>query len=363
MNVRIAGGTDAAELRAQLTDPRHLCAALGLLDGYKPGRQAGGGLMIRCPAHGDKTPSCSVRRGRDGTVAVSCFGCGFTGDALTLIAAAHGLDPRADFPAVLGEAARLAGVALETTPRASTSRPAPSAAPEYPAASEVAALWAAAEPIEAEPDLYPEADTTAARYLAGRAIDPGAVDLYQLARVLPADVHAPPWALCRGIPWPRSHRLILPVVDHMGVVRSLRAWKIDGADSDAPKRTAPAGKALAGLLLACPVARRMLATGQTPSWATEAAPLDVIITEGEPDFLTWAARVSDTNEAPPAVLGVVAGSWCEAIAARIPNGSRVIIRTHQDGSGDRYAAEIKTSLAGRAVTVLDLKRGPRGQAA
>ena len=41
MNARITGGTDAAELGAQLTDPRHLCAALGLLDGYKPGRQAG----------------------------------------------------------------------------------------------------------------------------------------------------------------------------------------------------------------------------------------------------------------------------------------------------------------------------------
>ena len=238
MTAHIAGGTDAAELRAQLTDPRHLCAALGLLDGYKPGRQAGGGLLIRCPAHGDKNPSCSVRRGRDGTVAVSCFGCGFTGDALTLIAAAHGLDPRADFPAILGEAARIAGVTLETAPRASTSRPAPSAAPEYPAASEVAALWAAAGPVEA--------DHQAAAYLAGRALDPGTVDLYDLARVLPADAAAPSWARCNGKTWPASHRLILPVVDYLGAVRSLRAWRIDSTSDDgAPKRTAPYGKALA----------------------------------------------------------------------------------------------------------------------
>lgn len=264
----MSSGADAAEVRAQLTDSRELCAKLGLLEGYKPGRQAGGGLLIRCPAHNERTPSCSVRRGRDGTIAVQCFGCGFAGDALSLIAIARGLDLRGDFRAVLGEAARLAGVALDLD-RPAAERPAPTPAPalDYPDAAEVAALWATAEPIEADPDLYPEADTAAARYLAGRAIDPGAVDLYQLARVLPADAPAPPWARCRGIPWPRSHRLILPVVDHLGAVRSLRAWKIDGADSDAPKRTAPAGKALAGLLLACPTARRMLATGQAPAWA------------------------------------------------------------------------------------------------
>lgn len=352
----MSSGADAAEVRAQLTDPRELCAKLGLLEGYKPGRQAGGGLLIRCPAHNEHTPSCSVRRGRDGTIAVQCFGCGFTGDALSLVAIARGLDLRADFPAVLGEAARLAGVALDTG-RPAEPHLAPTPAFNYPDTAEVAALWASAGPIST--------DDQAAAYLAGRAIDPGAVDLYQLARVLPAAASAPPWARCRGIPWPRSHRLILPVVDHLGAVRSLRAWRLSpqGPEDDTPKRVAPAGKALAGLLLACPTARRMLATGQAPSWATEAAPLDVLITEGEPDFLTWAARVSDANEAPPAVLGVVAGAWCEAIADRIPDGSRVIIRTHQDPSGDRYAVEIRGSLTGRALTILDLKRGHRGQAA
>lgn len=354
----MSSGADAADVRARLIDPRELCAKLGLLEGYKPGRQAGGGLLIRCPAHSERTPSCSVRRGRDGTIAVQCFGCDFAGDALSLIAIVRGLDLRGDFRAVLGEASRLAGVVLDLD-RPATPRPAPAYAPafDYPDAAEVAALWASAGPTST--------DGEAAAYLVGRAIDPGAVDLYQLARVLPADVHAPPWARCRGIPWPRSHRLILPVVDHLGAVRSLRAWRLSpqGPEDDTPKRVAPAGKALAGLLLACPAARRMLAIGQAPSWAVEGAGLDVLITEGEPDFLTWSSRVSDANEAPPAVLGVVAGSWCEAFADRIPDGSRVIIRTHQDASGDRYAEEIRGSLTGRSVTVLDIKRGHRGQAA
>jgi len=346
----VTSGADAAELRKRLNDPRQLCTALGLLDGYKPGRQAGGGLLIRCPAHGERHPSCSVRRGRDGTIQVRCFSCDFGGDALSLVAVARGLDPRADFLAVLSEATRLVGC---TSGLPSRSSYAPLPPPEFPAADEVADLWETAVAIETDPE--------ATAYLCERAIDPGAIDLYQLARVLPPGTSAPSWARCRGKPWPVSHRLVLPVVDHNGVVRSLRAWRIDGAVDGTPKRVAPASKALAGLVLACPVARQMLATGQAPSWASAAAPLDVVIAEGEPDFLTWATRVNDSCEAPPAILGVVAGAWGDALADRIPDGSRVVIRTHQDTSGNRYAAEIKASFAGRSVVLFDLKRGNHGE--
>jgi hypothetical protein len=244
-------------------------------------------------------------------------------------------------------------VALDTD-RPASPRPAlaPLPAPSYPEASEVAELWASARPVET--------DAAAAAYLTGRAIDPGMVDLYQLARALPVDAPAPSWARCRGVSWSRSHRLILPVFDHSGAMRSLRAWRVDGENSDAPKRTAPAGKALAGLALACPVARRMLATGQAPSWASAGA-LEIIITEGEPDFLTWATQTSDADEAPPAVLGVVSGAWGEALAARIPDGARVLIRTHGDEAGARFSAAIVASLAGRNVALFD--RGDRGKAA
>jgi hypothetical protein len=344
---------DVAAVREQLTDARALCAALGLVAGYKPGRVPRG-LLIRCPVHNEQTPSCSVTAGPDGTIRVRCFGCDFTGDVLHLIAAAHNLDVRADFPAVLGEAARLAGVDLGREQRTNDTRPASYQAPTYPESDDVEALWSSAVAV----GLDGEART----YLEGRAIDAGAVELYDLARVLPAGGWAPSWARCRGRSWSSSHRLILPVVDHTGAVRSLRAWRLpsDEAPEDAPKRTAPAGKALAGLVLACPVARRMLTTGALPSWGA----LDVVITEGEPDFLTWAARVSDANEAPPAVLGVVAGAWGAALAARIPDGARVIIRTHPDAAGDRYASAIRQSLTGRSVQKFTVRQGSdRGQAA
>lgn len=342
---------DVLAIRRQLVDVRALCAALGLLEGYRPGR-VHRGLLVRCPAHREQTPSCSVTLGPDGTVRVRCFGCDFSGDALTLIAAVHGLDVRADFPAVLGEAARLAGVELASERGSSFSRPAPYQPPAYPDGGEVEALWSSAVSVELDPG--------ARAYLEGRAIDPGMVELYDLARVLPPGSWAPGWARCWGRSWSQSHRLILPVVDHTGAVRSLRAWRLpsDEAPEGAPKRTAPAGKALAGLVLACPVARRVLMTGALPPWGA----LDVIISEGEPDFLTWAAGASDADETPRAGLGVVAGAWGAALAARIPDGARVAIRTDPDAAGDRYAADIRASLAGRQVQVFG-RRGDHGQAA
>jgi len=102
----------------------------------------------------------------------------------------------------------------------------------------------------------------------------------------------------------------------------------------------------------------MLEQGAAPAWF-EGAPMDVIIAEGEPDFLTWAVSSSDANDRPPAVLGVVAGAWSADIAARIPDGSRVVIRTHRDAAGDAYAAAIRDSLAGR-VDLYDLDRSSTG---
>ena len=356
----MTNGADVAEIRAQLTSARALCVALDLWHGPKgrtPHSAGRGGYLVPCPWCQDRSPPpCSVSMGPDGTLRVKCFACGAAGDALSLIAAVHGLDLRADFPAVLGEAARIAGVAFTETPSRKRSAPANDSHATYPDEDEVTALWQDAYPIEA--------DDEARAYLEGRAVDVGLVDLYDLARVLQPWASTPGWARCRGKPWALSHRLILPVVDYLGVVRSLRAWRCSPQppDDDTPKRTAPAGKALSGLVLACPVARWVLSTGKAPDWATPKRPLDVVITEGEPDFLTWASRVSDSNPTPPAILGVVAGSWCDAIAARIPDGARVIVRTHQDPTGNRYAAEIRESLTGRAVTVLDLKREPLGQA-
>ncbi|WP_218920099.1 CHC2 zinc finger domain-containing protein [Chondromyces crocatus] len=104
---RMAPGLTSVEVRRALDDPRALCHRLGLDRGARRQRS---GLMILCPWHDEKTPSCSVRVAQDGTIAVHCHACGASGDALSLVAVAHRLDVRRDFRDVLSEAARIAGL-------------------------------------------------------------------------------------------------------------------------------------------------------------------------------------------------------------------------------------------------------------
>jgi len=96
---------DVAALRSALSDPVAVCAALGL-----KGKRQPRGMVICCPVHDDREASCSVRLADSGTIGVRCFGCGFAGDVLHLIAAVRGLTVDRDFPEVAREAADLANI-------------------------------------------------------------------------------------------------------------------------------------------------------------------------------------------------------------------------------------------------------------
>ena len=80
--------SDVAEVRARLADPKAVVTALGLERGATRHPR---GLMVCCPSHGDRTPSCSVRVGRDGTIQVKCFACDFAGDVFAIVAAVEAL--------------------------------------------------------------------------------------------------------------------------------------------------------------------------------------------------------------------------------------------------------------------------------
>jgi DNA primase len=92
------------ELKRELVDVRAVCIALGLAP-----RKEGAGFKISCLWHEEKTPSCHVRIGPDGTIQVWCHACSTGGDVYSLIAATRGLSPKRDFPEVLREAATIAG--------------------------------------------------------------------------------------------------------------------------------------------------------------------------------------------------------------------------------------------------------------
>lgn len=245
---------DARRIRAALTDPRALCSALGLLEGPEghgkgcAWRSISGGVQVCCPSHDERTPSCSVTRGPDGTVRVHCFGCSEGGDALSLVAAVRGLDVRRDFARVLDEAADVAGIArpsrsTSTWSSSTPARPPPRRATPARAVEAVevvddgvmeqlAAVLRERAPVTRSPD--------AMEYLRGRCIDhgpalgwfalPAELEALNALRVAVVDVIGlEAWRASglsygpNGEQWRRRWRgrLVIPWEDPSGAVRTL----------------------------------------------------------------------------------------------------------------------------------------------
>jgi len=341
-------GQVARELKRELANPRTLCFALGLGVDPRDRQWQSAGLTVRCPRHGGV--SCSVTRGADGTVRVHCFGCDFAGDALDLVAAAHGLGARRDFRELLRVATGIARRwdlthALDASTCTDASREAPpsrTTVRHYPSVQEVAAFWHACIPCSLDPEV--------SELVTRRGLSPGLLDDLGLGRTLPQTAtRLPRWASFRGqrsrrAPWTETgHRFILPVYDPLGRVRSVRAWCV--RDQGDPKRLPPAGHCARNLVLACSIGARLLACGCVPEGDRQ--PVRIIIAEGEPDFLTWATRYSDACADAPAVFGLVSGAWSDELAARFPRDARVVVRTHHDPAGDAYAEAVWRSLRGR----------------
>jgi hypothetical protein len=171
-----------------------------------------------------------------------------------------------------------------------------------------------------------------------RGIDPQLVAERWLALALIGDDVSFPW--CDF--WHRSgFRLVLPLWDAYGRPLSVRARLVGRGKAMSPSRYSPKG-----LIMADSTGRVLLEQG--PS----GPPRTVVVAEGEPDFLTWATQVRHGSSeivmpTDTAVFGIFSGSWSDELATRIPTGSKVAIRTHNDKTGDRYAATIAKSLQDR----------------
>lgn len=340
MSLRDRSRVDA--VRAELVDIPRLIRDLGLEAGsIREGR----GRKVLATWRGEKSPSVSVTIGPDRTIRFFDFGASEGGDVLALIARVDGLDERRDFVRVIERAEEIAGISFTESPPTPRRTPVPSSTSSsssdrtYPDPADVAALW---DRCRLAGD-----DERVAVYLAGRALDVVSVEDRDLARALPASGSLPRWARCAGRDWREtSHLLVLPLFDELGALRSLRAMRVSPS-SETPKRLAPAGHRADGLVLADAGARCVLAgaVDDLPD------PVRVVVAEGEADFLTWATRWSDAAEDAPIVFGVSSGAWADAIAGRIPSSAQVVIRTHGDDAGDRYASSIVASLSSRVARI------------
>jgi hypothetical protein len=234
-------------------------------------------------------------------------------------------------------------------PRSATRPTAPSPRPPH---AEVLGLWARARVVTDDADV--------SAWLLSRGLEPSAVEEKDLIRALPGGT-LPRWARSRSGSWAESgHRALFALVDAHGALVSLRARCVT-ADARPAKALSPAGFSVSGLVLADALAQLLLA-GEPLG---DGSPVDdlvvetgLVVVEGEPDWLTWAARPSDADERAPAVLGLVAGSWSPDLARRVPSGVRVALRTHRDSAGDAYAEKVAADLSERChIFRLDAEGG------
>ena len=112
----------------------------------------------------------------------------------------------------------------------------------------------------------------------------------------------------------------------------------------------PSGYGYAGLVMADPVGVSLLRGQPEKTWDGR-----IVVVEGEPDFWTWSCHPGRLEKNPTwAVLGVVSGSWSESLAERIPSEARVILRTHHDEPGEKYAERIRLTLQDRCSVLRSL---------
>jgi len=327
-------------------------------------------------------PSCNAAkrhtktRDRRGAIGVRrdgagwrCFQCDAAGDALDFVAwnrcgnrfaelaEHHKVEVREWCSRWLG-----LGGPTSYAPQRRSLPPLPAAEPEpppsYPPLEEVEALWHDCVRVDEVAEV--------AQWLAARRIDAQAIAERDLARALPLELsrHMPRWAWFRqGEHGPRvtwheaGYLLIAQMVDARGAVRSLLARCVrDGVE---PKSRAASGFERRGLVLACPLARQVLASGRLPPWWPDDLPLEVQVCEGEKKWCIRCTLQREGDELAPVVLGIESGSWTDEIAARIPDGSCVYIATDPDDAGARYATKIVQSLYSRSSVRVVLRPGYR----
>lgn len=330
-------------VRLALSNPEYVLGSLGLLENSRKNHT---GYMICCPWHSENSPSCSVRvHPTDGTLSVHCFGCGEGGDVFRLIAAAHGLDPRNNFKDILEYAGRLSGIDItrDYVKPANPVRPVfVPAVPVYPPEDQVAHLWF----NSVGPTMIrPARQWFEIKQLSGEILS-------GYCRVIPKTMELPDWAKSGGetkdgrkwnSDWIKSgHRLLIPMYDSNGNLRSLKARCLDV--NSKMKNMMPKGFSSKNLIMADHVGHGLLVNGNPNN-----DPYNVVFCEGEVDFFV-ALQTRDTAPENTAVFGVYSGGWSKEHALRLGKNITLYFFTDRDTAGMKYKQDI-------AKTFLEAHRG------
>ena len=203
-----------------------------------------------------------------------------------------------------------------------------------------AELWQASVPVTR--------DRAVCSWLEGRGIPPAKVARLDLARALPLELEAPAWARRGWLRWaPNGYRVLVPLFDHRGELRSLSAILAREPKPTEPLVVAPKGLERMGL---------SAANGRGLRWLTgsDATGAPCAVVRGELAYLERAAAEGKGG----AVFGLVHGaSWARAIAKTIPDGSALTLETGNDAEGIRARAAFTGTLAYRLEAGAVILRG------
>lgn len=346
------GDDDVRRVREALADPAALCAALGLIPEGGRGRtwfaDARDALRVPCPWHSERTGSCSVRRGPDGTVQVRCFACDASGDALSLVAVTHSLDLRTQFRDVLSTAAALGGVDLSApyVSHAGALRK-PYVAPEPEAVDDGGAMDAIADvlrrvaPLDGQPDVaaYVEARGLARAASGWYALPADASQLDTVRDMIVRAVGDAPWlrsGLC-AVDGPNAgrwtfaqHRLVIPWCAPNGAVTTLQRRAVVAVEG-------------VGKYVFARDHRPVCPWGLYEASETAGADTAVAIVEGALDAASFGMLCAMRGLDGCGVALPGAGAWRDAWAPWFA-GRSVFVALDGDAAGDRHAAHITASL-------------------
>lgn len=196
-----------------------------------------------------------------------------------------------------------------------------------PPKGEVLDIWHKSSPVYDSDELVP--------LLEERDLDPGELTERDLCRRIKRG-HLPRWAQ-RGLkPWNEDGYLCLfPLYDHQGQLTSLHPRRMS-REAARPKGASPLGFEVGGLAFLDFLGRALL------DGSSEITRL--IIAEGAPDYLTASLTFGELNT-ETAVMGVISGSWTPSMASQVPTPVEVIIATHEDQAGERFARAIAETLS------------------
>ena len=236
-----------------------------------------------------------------------------------------------DAPPPLPNAAFRALVEGRNCPRESrcapASEPARIEAPNRPPWPELSGLLRSCGPPADDPEV--------ARWLRSRSIPPDLLGASAPAFAIPEAVALPAWAGSKAGTWREAgFRLLLPLYDFNGFLRSVIARRVRGGGG--AKALPPVGFEKKHLVLANGTAAAVLRSGLGSD--------PVLVVEGEPDFLTFAAALPGLP-----VFGVSQGAWAPEFANRLQSAAAWWIATDDDAPGDRYARDIRRTLPAAAA--------------